>query len=245
MQRPRARHPETTNVVELAGSIRSRATAPLIVCQCPDHTSHGKAVWLWVFRENAKSRLQQLWAGLLNHLEVEEITNLLRREPGLWPGTIDTYHHPPCRWFRLVWTSPPAPCRVYTMRGMKCDVERSRVRVRGFWRTRELSLSGVERVEGWITWSRSGIRLKRSRSDGDDAELIRSGHPGAWLGYYDGIDLMVDTDWLDLLVPRIADVLDVGWSIVDHTESPPAVRNSERAGDGAPEPPTSPGPGSR
>jgi len=128
----------------------------------------------------------------------------------------------------MVCTLPPAPCRIYTRRGMKCAVEHSRVRVRGFWGTRELTLSGVERVEGWITWSRSGIRLKLERS-GSDAEVIRLGHPAAWLGYYDGIDLMVDTGWLDFLVPRVAAVLDVGWSIVDYTESPPAVRNSERA----------------
>jgi len=119
---------------------------------------------------------------------------------------------------------------------MKCDVERSRVRVRGFWRTRELTLSRLERVEGWITWSGSGIRLKLEQSGSDDAELIRSGHPGAWLGYYDGVDLMVDTGWLDFLVPRVAKVLEVGWSIVDYTESPPAVRDGERAGDREPEP---------
>ena len=49
MERLSAKHPEKTNVVELADSIRSRATAPLIVCQCPDHTSGDKAAWLWVF----------------------------------------------------------------------------------------------------------------------------------------------------------------------------------------------------
>ena len=100
--------------------------------------------------------------------------------------------------------------------------------MRGFWRTRELTLSGAERVEGWINWNRSGIRLKREQSESHDAELIRSGHPGAWLGYYDGIDLMVDTSWLDLLVPRVAEVLGVGWSIVDYTESPPAVHPKNR-----------------
>ena len=232
MERVSAKHAETTNIVQLADSIRSRATGPLIVCQCAEHTSHGKAAWLWVFQERANGRLKQLWAGLLNHSDADEITNRLRGERGLWPGVVDTYHDPPSSWFRLVWTLPPAPCRIYTRRGMKCEVERARARVRGFWRTRELTLSGVERVEGWITWSRSGIRLKYEQRGRDDAELIRSGHPGAWLGYYDGIDLMVDTDWLDSLVPRVAEVLGVGWSIVDHTESPPAVRNSERAGDG-------------
>ena len=239
MERFSSKHAETTNIVELADSIRSRGTTPLIVCQCPDHTSSGKAAWLWVFHEIAKGRLEQLWAGLLNHSEADEITNLLRGERGLWLGVINTYHNPPSKRFRMVYTLPPAPCRIYTRRGVKCDVERSRVRVRGLWRTRELTLSGAERVEGWMTWSRSGIRLKRSGSD--DAELIRLGHPAAWLGYYDGIDLMVDTGWLDFLVPRVAAVLDVGWSIVDYTESPPAVRNSERAGDGEPERPTPPG----
>jgi hypothetical protein len=238
MERLSARHGEKANVVELANSIRSRATGPLIVCQCPDHTSQGKAAWVWVFHENAKSRLQQLWAGLLNHPDIDEITNLLRGERGLWPGVNNTYHLPPSRWFRLVWTMPPAPCRIYTRRGITCEVERSRVRVRGFWRTRELALFGLKRVEGWIHWSRSGIRLKIEGSGRGDMELIRSGHPGAWLGYYDGIDLMVDTGWLDVLVPRVAEVLDVGWSIVDHTESPPAVRTSERIGDREPEPPT-------
>ena len=229
---PSARPVEKANVVELADSIRSRATGPLIVCRCPDHTSSGKAAWLWVFQENSKHRLERLWAGLLSRSEVDEITNLLRGERGLWLGVIDTHHLPPSKRFRLLWTLPPAPCRIYTRRGMTCDVERSRVRVRGFWRIRDLTLSGVERVEGWVTWSRSGIRLTSGRSGSDDVELIRSGHPGAWLGYYDGIDLMVDTDWLDVLVPRVAAVLDVGWSIVDYTESPPAVRNSERAGVG-------------
>ena len=235
MERFRTKRAEKPNPVELADSIRSRGTGPLIVCQCPDHTSRGKAAWLWVFHENARSRLEQLWAGLLSHSEVDEITDRLRGERGLWLGAIDTYHLPPSKWFRLVWTFPPAPCRIYTRRGMKCDVERSRVRVRDFWRTRELTLPGVKRVEGWITWNRSGIRLKLEQSGSHDAELIRSGHPGAWLGYYDGIDLMVDTGWLDSLVPRVAEVLDVGWSIVDYTESPPAVRNSERARDGEPE----------
>lgn len=229
LERSSAKPAEKTNVIELANLIRSRATGPLIVCQSADHTSRGKAAWLWVFRENAKGRLVQLWAGLLNRSEVDEITIRLRVERELWLGAIDTYHLPPCKWFRLVWTLPPAPCRIYTRRGVTCDVERSRVRVRDFWRTRELALSGVERVEGWINWSRSGIRLKLEPYGSNDAELIRSGHPGAWLGYYDGIDLMVDTDWLDSVVPRVAEVLDVGWSIVDYTESPPAVRNSERA----------------
>lgn len=237
MERFSAKQPEKTNVVGLADSIRSRATGPLIVCQYADHTSRGKAAWLWVFHEHANGRLKRLWAGLLSHSDVDEITNRLRGERGLWLGAIDTYHDPPSNWFRLVWTLPPAPCRIYTRRGMRCDVERSRVRVRGFWRTRELTLSGVERVEGWITWNRSGIRLKLEQHGSDDVELIRSGHPGAWVGYYDGIDLMVDTGWLDSLVPRVAEVLDVGWSIVDYTESPPAVRNSESAGDGEPERP--------
>jgi len=118
MERFRAKHPEKTNVVELADSIRSRATAPLIVCQCPDHTSGDKAAWLWVFHENAKSRLERLWAGLLNHSEVEEITNRLRGERGLWLGTIDTYHLPPSKrfrfFFRLQWhpdpIQAPYPC---------------------------------------------------------------------------------------------------------------------------------------
>jgi hypothetical protein len=231
MERSSVKRAENTNVFELADSIRSRATAPLIVCRSPDHASGGKAAWLWVFQENARGRLERLWAGLLNRSEIDEVTNLVRGERGLWLGVIDTYHHPPPRRFRLLWTLPPAPCRIYTRRGMKCDVERSRVRVRGFWRTRERTLSGVERVEGWITWSRSGIRLKFERSGSDDAELVRSGHPGAWLGYHDGIDLMVDTGWLDTLVPRVAAVLDVGWSIVDYTESPPAVRSEAAAGD--------------
>src|SRR5688572_19842753 len=172
------------HIFDLADSIRSSAIGPLIVCQCSDHRSRGEAVWLWVFHENAKNRLEQVWAGLVNHSEVDEVTSRLRGERGLWLGAIDSYHLPPFKRFRLVWTLPPAPCRIYTRRGMRCDVERSRVRVRSFWRTRELTLSGVERVEGWITWNRSGIRLKYEQPGADDAELIRSGHPGAWLGYH-------------------------------------------------------------
>ena len=214
-----------SNVVEVVDSIRSRATGPLIVCQSPD-PSHGKTAWLWVFHETPNGRLERLWAGLLEHSDANEVMARLREERGLWLCAIDTYHLPPSKRFRLVWTLPPAPCRIYTRRGLQCDVERSRVRLRGFWGTRERALSGVERVEGWITWSRSGIRLKLEQQGSDDVELIRSGHPGAWLGYHDGIDLMVDTGWLDLLVPRVAEVLDVGWSIVDYTESPPAVRTS-------------------
>ncbi|HKQ18133.1 MAG TPA: hypothetical protein VJW75_00170 [Candidatus Eisenbacteria bacterium] len=221
------KQPGETNVVGLVDSIRSRAGEPLIVCQCADPTSPDKVAWMWVFHETASRRLKQLWAGLVNHSEADEIRHRLQAERGLWLGAIDCYHPPPSNWFRLVWTLPPAPCRIYTRRGMRCDVERSRVRVRGFWRTHELPLTGVERVEGWFNWSRSGIRLKFEQHPSADLELIRSGHPGAWLGYYDGIDLMVDTDWLDSLVPRVAEVLDVGWSIVDYTESPPAVRTSE------------------
>lgn len=219
--------PARIDVVALVDSIRSRAVEPLIVCQSSNPTSDGKAACVWVFHETASHRLRQLWAGILNQSEADEITHRLQEGRGLWLGAIDSYHLPPSSWFRMVWTLPPAPCRIYTRRGMRCDVERSRVRMRGYWRTREVNPTGVERVEGWFTWSRSGIRLKFEQSGRADVELIRLGHPGAWLGYYDGIDLMVDTDCLDSLVPRVAEVLDVGWSIVDYTESPPVVRTSE------------------
>ena len=40
---------------------------------------------------------------------------------------------------------------------------------------------------------------------------------------YDGIDLMVDTSWLDFVVPRVAEVFGVPWKIVDYTDTPPQV----------------------
>src|SRR5262245_32034067 len=220
-----------TNVVELVDSIRTRAGSPLIVCEHPEPEPRAGFACVWVFRETPRGRLEQPWAGVLGRAEIDELVRLLRETHTVWRGGIDTYHFPSSRRFRLVSTLPPAPCRVYGRRGMKCEVERSRIRVRGRGRTRELVPSGTERVEGWFTWWRSGIRLASARPGGEPVQLVRVGHPGAWLGYHDGIDPMVDTSWLEVLVPRIAAVLDASWSIVDLTESPPAVRHGERAPD--------------
>ena len=40
---------------------------------------------------------------------------------------------------------------------------------------------------------------------------------------YDGIDLMVDTGWLDRVVPRVAEVLGLEWRVVDYTKTPSNV----------------------
>src|SRR5262245_43854901 len=172
-----------TNVVELVDSIRTRAGSPLIVCESPEPEPRAGFACVWVFRESPRGRLQPLWSGVLARPEIDELGRVLREAHTVWRGAIDTYHFPFSWRFRLIWTLPPAPCRVYQRRGLACDVERARIRVRRSWRTRELVPSGTERVEGWFSWTKSAIQLVSVQPGSEPAPLVRAGHPGAWLGY--------------------------------------------------------------
>lgn len=78
----------------LADRIRANAVASLIACKRPTHTPRDESARLWVFRENAH-RLEQLWAGVLNRPESEELIDLLLRAGSVWLGGIDTLHAPP------------------------------------------------------------------------------------------------------------------------------------------------------
>jgi len=213
------------NVVALADQRATKSKGvTLIASECWDHhTSHDMA-WLYVYRETTRRRLKPLWCGELTRPEIGEIKSLLRRTNKTWHGSVDTYAWPGDPRFRMLWTLAPAPCRVYCRWGPTCEVDPAGVTRYGLWRTQRISAAGVERVEGWFTWTGSGIKLKRRI--GGNSGVIRLRHPGEWLGYYDGIDLMIDTDWLQVVTPRVAEVLGVDWSIVDYTETPPAVTKS-------------------
>jgi hypothetical protein len=94
----------------------------------------------------------------------------------------------------------------------------------------------VSHVEGWISpdWTDAGITLKGRGSE--EWEVIRLKNEGPFVHFllmYDGIDLMMDTGWLDRVVPRVADVFGVAWRIVDYTVTPPKIdRQSESAAAG-------------
>ncbi len=210
------------NIVALGDQLATKSHgAKLITSVHTDHRRRDEAVWLYVYRENARRRLKPLWCGVLTRPEVEEIKSLLSRTNTTWHGSMDTYAWPGDPRFRILCTLAPAPCLLYRRRGPTCEVDPAGVTRYGMWRTQRVSAMGVERVEGWFTWIASGIKLKRGV--GQDTGIIRSGHPGVWLGYHDGIDLMIDTDWLEVVTPRVAEVLGVNWSIVDYTETPPVV----------------------
>ena len=227
-----------TNVVGAIDRIRPQAGIPLIVCDCPSPTPQDGTVWLWVFHEDAPNRLQQRWAGVLTHPEIDELVSRLREQTSIWIGGIDTYHGPPSQRFRLVWTRPPAPCRIYTRRGLAVDVEPGLVTRRLVRRRERFAVPASSVVEGWIRrdWTCAGISLKGR--GGEESEFVRvknAGHFMQFLLMYDGIDLMVDVGWLERVVPRVAEVLGVGWKIVDFTVAPPSI---VREGGPAPAPAT-------
>jgi hypothetical protein len=206
---------------------RARAEDPLIVCERRVPTSRDEEAWVWMFREIAPNRLQQLWAGKLTGPESDELVSRLRQRQWVWLGRIDTFHPPPSRRFRLVWTLPPAPCRIYTRRGLAIAVEPTGVTRHLSRRRQELVVpSPSSVVEGWIhrDWTYAGVSVMR---DGiEQGEIFRLKNAGPFLQFlmmYDGIDLMVDTGWLDGVVPRVAEVLGVAWRIVDHTVTPSKI----------------------
>ena len=215
----------TTNLVEIAERIRPHALTPYIACTCASPAGKDQA-WMWVFREDARKHLVQLWGAEVGRAEADELVDLLSRQGSVWHGAIDGRHAPPCRWFRLAWTLPPAPCRIYRRRRLAVEVEPAVVTMRGFRRHRRIDVPPATRVEGWIgrDWSSAGITLKHG--DREETEIFRLKHAGSvtqFLVMYDGIDLMVDTWWLDGLVPRVAGVLGVEWRIVDYTITPPRI----------------------
>lgn len=215
-----------TNFGELVDILRPQTGMPLIVCDCPSPTAADGTAWLWVFRENSRNRLRQCWAGVLTRPEIDEFVGRLRERGTVWLGTIDARHAPPCRWFRLAWTLPPAPCRIYTRRGLAVEVEPSVVTKHHFWRRERFAVQPSSVVEGWISrdWIYAGISLKGAA--GEEWEVVRKKGAGLFTQFllmYDGIDLMVDTGWLYGVVPRVAEVLGAPWKIVDYTATPPKV----------------------
>lgn len=213
-------------VAEWVDRVGPEEGVPLIACDCSSPSPGDGTAWLWVFRENARRRLTQCWAGVLTRPEIDELVVRLRERHSVWRGAIESVHPPPWRWFRLVWTLPPAPCRIYIRRGLAVEVEPTVVKRRLPRRCEQLPVPPSSVVEGWISadWRYSGISLKLPR--GEEAEVFRVKNAGRltqFLAMYDGIDLMVDTWWLDGVVPRVAEVLGLPWKIVDYTVTPPRV----------------------
>ena len=216
----------STNVVELADRIRSQAATQLILCRCTSPTPADGTAWVWVFRESDACRLERLWAGVLDRAEGDRLADQLSRGNPLWLGGIDCRHAPPSRRFRLVLTLPPAPCRIYTRRGLAVEAGPAFVTRHDSRRCQQQAVRPVSHVEGWIgpDWTYAGITVK---GPGNEAwEVIRLKNEGPFIRFllaYDGIDLMMDTAWLDSVVPRVAEVLGVAWKIVDYTDTPPAI----------------------
>lgn len=215
-----------TKIVELVDRVRPQGGTPLIVCVCPSPTPPGETAWLWVFRETAPNRLQQRWAGVLMRPEIDEFVSRLRERDSVWLGGIDTLHGPPSRRFRLVWTLSPAPCRIYTRRGLAIEVESAVVTRHLFRRREQFAVRPSSVVEGWISrdWICAGISVRGN--GGEEWEVVRLKNQGLFMQFllmYDGIDLMVDTGWLDGVVPRVAEVLGAGWKVVDFTVTPPKI----------------------
>lgn len=213
----------TTNLAEVVERLRVRADTPLILCSCtsPDL----KTVWVWALEENAKKRLKTRWSGVLRLSEFDELAGVLRQHRSVWLAGIDTRHPPPSRWFRMVYTLPPAPCRIYTRRGLVAGVEPAAA-TRCLPRLKQIAVQSSSVVEGWIShdWIHAGISLVGDA--GAREELVRLTNAGLFnqfLLMYDGIDLMMDTRWLDGVVPRVAEVLGLEWRVVDYTKTPPKV----------------------
>jgi hypothetical protein len=210
----------------LIDRVRPQAGIPLLVCQCSSPTPQDGTAWLWIFHEDARNRLRQRWAGVLPRPEIDELVSRLRQLTSIWIGGIDTRHGPPAKRFRLVWTRSPAPCRIYTRRGLAVDVESAFVTRRLFRRRERFAVPSASVVEGWIRsdWIYSGISLKGP--GGEKTELVRLKNAGLFTQFllmYDGLDLMMDAGWLDGVVPRVAEVLGLSWEIVDFTDTPPKI----------------------
>jgi hypothetical protein len=210
------------------------AGAPLIVCECGSPTPVDGSRWLWVFHESAAQRLETQWAGVPARAEIDECVSRLGQRGAVWFGSIDTRHAPPSGCFRLVWTLPPAPCRIYTRRGLAVAVESAVVTTHRSRRRERLAAAAASVLEGWISsdWTHAGISLAGPGIE--RREVVRLKNEGLFTQFllmYDGIDLMLDTAWLDRVVPRVADALGLPWRIVDFTETPPRV-----TGQGGPEP---------
>jgi hypothetical protein len=219
--------------------LRTQGDSSLLVCEYLDGAPRDEETRLWVF-ETAPNRLRQRWAGALARPEFDELVGRLRQRHLVWLGCVESLHPPPSRRFRLVWTLPPAPCWIYLRRGGAVHLEPTGM-TRHLWRRRaHVDVSSPSVVEGWIRsdWACAGITLMRH--GGEAAEIVRFEHAGLFTQFllaYDGIDLLVDTRWLDGVVPRVADVLGVGWKIVDYTVTPPKlVQESQTAPTREPEP---------
>jgi hypothetical protein len=224
----------TASFSEWVDRARPPADAPLIVCECASPTTSDGSRWLWVFHESAAHRLEKQWAGEPARAEIDECVGRLRQRGPVWLGGIDTRHAPPAVCFRLVWTLRPAPCRIYTRRRLVVEVEPASVTTHRCRRRARLAATEASALEGWISpdWTRAGISL--AGPGAERREVLRLGNAGLFTQFllmYDGIDLMVDTSWLDEVVPRMAGTLGLPWRIVDLTETPPRV-----TGQGGPEP---------
>lgn len=222
----------TTNLAEVVERLRARADRPLILCSCM--SPELKTRWVWAFEENGANRLKTRWSGVLRPEEFDELAGMVLRHRPVWTAGIDTRHPPPARWFRMVYTFPPAPCRIYTRRGLAAAVEPG-VAARYLPRRGQIAVRSASVVEGWISrdWTHSGISLVGEA--GAREELVRLKNAGLFdqfLLMYDGIDLMMDTNWLDSVVPAVAGVLGLEWRIVDYAKTPPEVER--QSGDPAP-----------
>ena len=213
----------TTNFAEVVERLRVRADTPLILCSSasPDL----KTVWVWALEENATNRLKTRWSGVLRPSEFDELAAVLRQHRSVWIAGIDTCHPPPSGWFRMVYTLPPAPCRIYTRRGLMAAVEPAAA-TRYLPRLKQIAVRSSSVVEGWIShdWIHAGISLVGDA--GAREEVVRLKNAGLFnqfLLMYDGIDLMMDTGWLDRVVPRVAEVLGLEWRVVDYTKTPSRV----------------------
>jgi hypothetical protein len=221
-----------SDILERVDRLRTRDDSSLLVCEYHETTPGDEAVRLWVF-EAAPNRLRRRWAGALARRELDELIGRLRERHPVWLGCVESLHPPPSSRYRMVWTLPPAPCWIYPRRGGGIHVEPTGVTRHVSRRREQIEVASASAVEGWIRsdWACAGISLEQP--GGEKAEIVRLNHPGLFTQFllmYDGIDLMVDTMWLDGVVPRVAEVLDVAWRIVDYTVTPPKlVRDSATA----------------
>lgn len=213
----------TTNLAEVAERLLVRIDTPLILCssKSPDL----KSLWVWALEENATNRLKTRWSGVLRPSEFDELAGLLRRHRSVWIAGIDTRHPPPSRMFRMVYTFPPAPCRIYTRRGLIAAVEPA-IATRYLPRLKQIAVGFSDALEGWISPDCTHAGISLVGDAGAREELVHLKNAGLFdqfLLMYEGIDLMMDTDWLDRVVPRVAEVLGLKWRIVDYRETPSKV----------------------
>lgn len=212
----------TTNLAEIVERLLVPAGTPLILCSCtnPDDP---KTVWVWAFEESGTNRLQTRWSGVLKPSDFDELAGMLRQRCSVWIAGIDTRHPPPSRWFRMVYTLLPAPCQIYTRRGLMAAVEPTAA-TRYVPQLKQIAVQSSSVVEGGIghDWIHAGISLVGDAGVREDlVRLKNAGLFNQFLLAYDGIDLMMDTGWLDFVVPRVAEVLGLEWRVVDYTKTPP------------------------